>query len=69
MGGGSATGGTGAQRKQGLDGSPPGHRQVVLGSVEAVRVPAWAEDFGGTGFHVERVTGRLSLTFLCVCLK
>ena len=63
---GSATGDEGVQREQGLDGSP---KARCGWPAEEIRVPVWAGVLGGAGFHVERITERLSTTFLYICLQ
>lgn len=54
------------QREQDLDGSP---KARCGWPAEEIRVPVWAGGLGEAGFHAERITERLSTTFLDICLK
>ena len=60
---GAAAGDESVQRAQGLDGSP----EVSSGlPAEEVSEPVLVGGLGRTGFHVEKITGRLSPTFLWI---
>ena len=60
---GAAAGDESVQRAQGLDGSPGASSGWPA---EEVSEPVLVGGLGRTGFHIEKITGRLSPTFLWI---